>query len=125
MATHSSVLAWRIPGMGEPDGLRSMGSHRVGHDLSDLAAADIYLNSVILYYLTPYKGKSSLLVIPDAFCSSLNLDWNICKALQLSINCPGKAYPSRCQLTGWGQTRSHGDQLGEGILLEAVGRPEA
>ena len=32
MATHPSVLAWRIPGMGEPDGLPSMGSHRVGHD---------------------------------------------------------------------------------------------
>ena len=39
MATHSSVLAWRIPGMGEPSGLPSMGSHRVGHDWSDLAAA--------------------------------------------------------------------------------------
>jgi len=32
MATHSSVLAWRIPGMGEPGGLPSMGLHRVGHD---------------------------------------------------------------------------------------------
>ena len=32
MATHSSVLAWRIPGMEEPGGLLSMGSHRVGHD---------------------------------------------------------------------------------------------
>ena len=32
MATHSSVLAWRIPGMGEPGGLPSMGSHRVGHN---------------------------------------------------------------------------------------------
>ena len=39
MATHSSVLAWRIPGTGEPDGLPFMGSHRVGHDSSDLAAA--------------------------------------------------------------------------------------
>ena len=39
MATHSSVLAWRIPGAGEPGGLPSMGSHRVGHDWSDLAAA--------------------------------------------------------------------------------------
>ena len=39
MATHSSVLAWRIPGMGEPGGLPSMGLHRVGHDWSDLAAA--------------------------------------------------------------------------------------
>ena len=36
---HSSVLAWRIPGTGEPGGLPSMGSHRVGHDWSDLAAA--------------------------------------------------------------------------------------
>ena len=32
MATHSSVLAWRIPGLGEPDGLPSMGSHIVGHN---------------------------------------------------------------------------------------------
>ena len=39
IATHSSVLAWRIPGTGEPGGLPSMGSHRVGHDWSDLAAA--------------------------------------------------------------------------------------
>ena len=39
MATHSSVLAWRIPGTGEPGGLPSMGSHRVGHDCLDLAAA--------------------------------------------------------------------------------------
>ena len=39
MATHSSVLAWRIPGTREPGGLPSMGSHRVRHDRSDLAAA--------------------------------------------------------------------------------------
>ena len=39
MATHSGVLAWRIPGMAKPGGLPSMGSHRVGHDRSDLAAA--------------------------------------------------------------------------------------
>ena len=38
MATYSSVLVWRIPGMGEPGGLPSMGSHRVGHDWVDLAA---------------------------------------------------------------------------------------
>ena len=38
MATHSSVLAWRIPGTGEPRGLPSMGSHRVRHDRSDVAA---------------------------------------------------------------------------------------
>ena len=39
MALHSSVLAWRIPGTGEPGGLPLMGSHRVRHDLSNLAAA--------------------------------------------------------------------------------------
>ena len=39
MATHSSVVAWRIPGTGKPGGLPSMGSQRVGHDWSDLAAA--------------------------------------------------------------------------------------
>ena len=42
MATHSSVLAWRIPGTGEPGGLPSMGSQRVVHDWSDLAAAQHY-----------------------------------------------------------------------------------
>ena len=45
MATHSSVLAWRIPGTGEPGGLLSLGSHRVGHDCSDLAAAAAAGNS--------------------------------------------------------------------------------
>ena len=39
MTTHSSVLAWRIPGTREPGGLPSMGSHRIGHDWSNLAAA--------------------------------------------------------------------------------------
>ena len=41
MATHSRVLAWRIPGSGEPGGLPSLGSHRVGHDRSDLAATAV------------------------------------------------------------------------------------
>ena len=45
MATHSSILAWRNPGMGEPGGLLSMGSHRVGHDRRDLAAAAMSENS--------------------------------------------------------------------------------
>ena len=43
MATHSSVLAWRIPGTGEPGGLPSIGLHRVGHDWSNLAAAVCYM----------------------------------------------------------------------------------
>ena len=44
VATHSSVLAWRIPGTGEPGGLPSVGSHRVGQDWSDLAAAACLLS---------------------------------------------------------------------------------
>ena len=43
MATHSSVLAWRIPGTGEPGGLPSTGSHRVGHDWSDLAEGPLLM----------------------------------------------------------------------------------
>ena len=48
MATHSSVLAWRIPGMGKPRGLLSMGSHRVGHDWSNLAAAAAVSYDIVL-----------------------------------------------------------------------------
>ena len=47
VATHSNVLAWRIPGTGEPGGLPSMGLHRVGHDWSDLAAACSHLLSAL------------------------------------------------------------------------------
>ena len=52
MATHSSVLAWRIPGTEEPGGLPSMGSQRVGHDWRDLAAAAA---SVLFCYGSPSK----------------------------------------------------------------------
>ena len=61
MATHSSVLAWRIPGMAEPGGLLSVGSRRVGHDWSDLAAE----------YVTEYRRhspvKNYFLLVPRLF----------------------------------------------------------
>ena len=62
MATHSSVLAWRIPGMGEPGGLPSMGSHRVGHNWSDLAAAKVLLTVRVIRSLprTPLTVKMYL-----------------------------------------------------------------
>ena len=59
MATHSSSLAWRIPGTEEPGWLPSMGSHRVGHDWSDLAAAKVtppklkWLNLTSSYFGVP------------------------------------------------------------------------
>ena len=58
LATHSSVLAWRIPGMGEPSGLPSMGSHRVGHDWSDFAAA--YVNRYVFWYEFWYSHFASI-----------------------------------------------------------------
>ena len=62
MATHSSVLAWRIPGTGEPGGLPSMGSHRVRHNWSDLAAAaareDIFRNHSVISSFLHCKTKS-------------------------------------------------------------------
>ena len=58
MATHSSVLAWRIPGTGEPAGLPSLGSHRVRHDWSDLAAAALLL---IFYSVDTVKSYLYLL----------------------------------------------------------------
>ena len=58
MATHSSVLAWRIPGTGEPVGLPSMGSHRVGHDWSNLAAAaDVFLEFSSIFNDTTDVGN--------------------------------------------------------------------
>ena len=63
MATHSSVLAWRIPGMGEPGGLPSMGSHRVRHDWRDLAAAATsfpLLHWTLLYVMLLKKIMNSL-----------------------------------------------------------------
>ena len=50
MATHTNVLAWRIPGMGNPGGLPSIESHRVGHNWSDLAAAAaVHIHKGILF----------------------------------------------------------------------------
>ena len=80
MATHSSVLAWRIPGMGEPGGVPSMGSHRVGHDWSDLAAAAEVVN-------TPYVLFTKLVIKEDnntgsdeyyhvyCYCSRHSVSW--------------------------------------------------
>ena len=66
MATHSSILAWRIPGTGEPGGLPSMVSHRVGHDWSDLAAAAT-LSDSLLYNKVSWYINSLLQEVPTFF----------------------------------------------------------
>ena len=69
MATHSSVLAWRIPGMGEPGGLPSMGSHRVKHDWSDLAAAAAICFVLFLEFLMWNISKGFLRFVKQCcFC---------------------------------------------------------
>ena len=60
MATHSSVLAWRIPGTGKPGGLLSMGSHRVGHDSSDLVVVVVDLVIWKIHSLNMNKVSLSL-----------------------------------------------------------------
>ena len=71
MATHSSVLAWRIPGMEEPGGLPPMGSHRVGHDWSDLAAAAIYIYIYIYIYLNATLSICHTLFFPVSVYESV------------------------------------------------------
>ena len=66
MATHSSVLAWRIPGMAEPGGLPSVGSHRVRHDWSDLAtAAAAVANDVGQFFMCLFaiRGASQAVLV--------------------------------------------------------------
>ena len=71
MATHSSVLVWRIPGTGEPHGLLSMGSHRVRHNWSDLAAAAAATGKTIALTIRTFISKvMSLLLI---HCLGLSL----------------------------------------------------
>ena len=97
MATHSSVLAWRIPGTGEPGGLLSMGSHRVGHDWSDLAAAAAFIPQhhqadcslypkyhfvpLLLYFTTLIPTHLSCLspntTIPEILLTSHHIYWFI------------------------------------------------
>ena len=66
MATHSSTLAWKIPGTREPGGLPSVGSHRVGHDWSDLAAAAAAINyEYKIKILLTKKNMTNLLNYPS------------------------------------------------------------
>ena len=100
MATHSSVLAWRIPGMGEPGGLPSVGSHRVGHDWNDLAAsvlvilnwAESVLYSVIFFAFAWAFRSWSIFIGALAIRLERNLIETVkflsINALVLEILCP-------------------------------------
>ena len=105
MATHSSVLAWRIPGTGEPGGLMSMGSHRVGHDWSNLAAVAAAV----------FHCKD----IHECNLFTLGLPWVIVAVHRLSLVAVSRVY-SALWCTGfscsnasccWAQSLGHGGSL--------------
>ena len=72
MATHSSVLAWRIPRTGEPGGLPSMGLHRVGHDWRGLAAAATCSSSLISSFLSFFFHLFLFVLLPPHTFSALS-----------------------------------------------------
>ena len=92
MATHSSVLAWRIPETREPSGLPSMGLHRVGHDWSDLAAA-----AAVLHDLAPTSPATLLFSKQHSYLDFLQ--W-ILKWLHVSeASCFPSSVSSICNVT--------------------------
>ena len=119
MATHSSVLAWRIPGMGESGGLPSMGSHRVRHNWSDLAAAAAGTKQFGSKFSPSFKYKirkseKILCLYPGikkkkkAFC--LNLCCSVAKSCPTrcaSISCSTPGFPVLHYLSEHAQTHFH------------------
>ena len=75
MATHSNVLAWRIPGTGEPGGLPSMWSHRVRHDWSDLAAAAAEASDHSWLAINTWQAYSVPLIPADEPSSGKQRTW--------------------------------------------------
>ena len=108
MATHSSVLAWRIPGMGEPSGLPSLGSHRVGHDWNDLAAV------AVAYFITYNFYSLYLLTFVRLFVQALGIHTHICAAVLYLVmqSCLTVCDPVDCNPTG---SFIHGDSPGKNI----------
>ena len=87
MATHSSVLAWRIPGVGEPGGLPSMGSHRAGHDRSNLAAAAFPLIQINLPEIK-LLVHHSLVQIVNRSLLLIELILGLCNSQQYFLKLP-------------------------------------
>ena len=99
MATHSSILVWRIPGMEEPGGLPSVGSHRVGHDWSDLVAAaeqrrESSVKGALWDFMVPFPYKMWDLGSCTRSCGLGRLastpgSWHVWEARKLRVVFPG------------------------------------
>ena len=105
MATHSSVLAWRIPGIGESGGLLSMGSRRVGHDWSDLVATAVIF---IKRYINRSSVNKKIIIVYDVlielqFSSVTQSCLTLCDPMNRST--PG--LPVHHQLSEFTQTHVH------------------
>ena len=74
MATHSSILAWKILWMEEPGGLPSMGSHRVGHNWSDLAAAAVYYGCD--YYASSVQSLNCVCLFVTPWTAACQASWS-------------------------------------------------
>ena len=93
MATHSSVLAWRIPGTGEPGGLPSMGSHRVGQDWSDLAAAAAEAENMFWPSTRVLSSPEFIIQFKKTSFVPLNTDSNLSLGKENMLEeKPGKTY---------------------------------
>ena len=106
MATHSSVLAWRIPGTGEPGGLPSVGSHRVGHDWSDLVVVAVTMQNSMEVFKKPEANTGSAFSLQSfhpernhhskwhrllsAPCSTVYIDWDTEASTMPIISCMEK-----------------------------------
>ena len=151
MATHSSILAWRIPGIWEPGGLLSMGSHRVGHDWSDLAAAaadsifksrDITLPSkvhlvmamvfpVVMYGCESWTVKKAEHQRIDAFelwCwrRLLRVPWHARRSNQsilkeISPGCSLEGMMLKLKLQYFGHLMRRADSLEKTLMLGGIG----
>ena len=96
MATHSSILAWRILGMGEPGGLPSMGSHRVRHNWSDLVVAAAGLFTIWATMEARYLGSVQFSSVAQSYLT-------LCDPM----NCSTPGLPVHHQLPEFTQTHVH------------------
>ena len=134
MATHSSILAWRIPGMGEPDGLLSLGSHRVRHDWSDAtaAAAACEWNPFLLLWAHSINNTYCLTIdsLWDArqiLFYTLGLGFPICKGYFVSVVVYSLSriwlfcYPMDCRLPSSSVHEISQTRILEGVAILSPG----
>ena len=135
MATHSSVLAWRIPGTREPGGLPSMGSHRVRHDWSDLAAAAAAVKAmvfpVVMYGYKSWTVKKAECQRIDAFepwCwrRLLRFPWTARRSNQstlkeISPGCSLEGLMLELKLQYFGHLMRRIDSLEKTLMLGGIG----